>query len=162
MSAELSLSYQATQLIHADVRAWGQRQVETGGFLLADGKMSEADMVALAGKEGVIRRRDCFRLSGEAVDQLFTWAGERGLRILAQVHSHRRTAFLSRVDLDHGFSVERFVSSVVPNYAAPPLDPSGWSWWRFSAGTWSRITAPATVGCAARVVTFDAEGVDDR
>jgi hypothetical protein len=159
MSA-LVITEQAVARLLADVRLHGARRVEAGAFLLAREIAPERlELVALAGERGIRRARDLFKVPGRAIERLFTWASDRDLMIRAQVHSHRRTAFLSPTDLRGGFSVDGFVTCVIPYYAEPPAEPEGWGWWEYGAGRWRTRTAPTPVAGEAEVVYFDTGGV---
>jgi hypothetical protein len=156
----LSVTSDAVQALADEVAQCGSRPAETGGFLLCRENSDERlDIVALAGNAGIKRERDVFKVSGAAIERLFTWAGERELQIGAQVHSHRGRAFLSETDLRHGFAVEGFITSVIPTYMRPPREPAAWGWWCYRNGRWERGSAPVSVPGAAEVVRFDRAGV---
>lgn len=156
----LALPVSATAAILDDVRSHGTRRVESGGFLLAaPGAPDTLAIVALAGERGVSRSWGLFEISGAALGRLFDWASERELTIRAQVHSHARDAFLSRTDLEHGFTVEGFTTTVVPWFADPPGDPNRWGWWRCSDGRWEQAEAPRPSEGQASVARFDEDGV---
>lgn len=159
MSA-LVITEQAVARLLADVRLHGGRPTEAGAFLLAPaGESERLELVALAGERGIHRARDLLKVSGSAIERLFSWAADRDLMIRAQVHSHRRTAYLSPTDLRGGFSVDGFVTCVIPHYAAPPAEPERWGWWEYGAGRWTTRAAPTAVAGDAEVVHFDAGGV---
>jgi hypothetical protein len=144
----------------AEVERYGALACETGGFLLTTaGTPERLAIAALADERGIDRRRGLFEVSGRAIERLFAWAGERELAIRAQVHSHGRRAFLSRTDVEHGFTVEGFTTAVVPWFAAPPADPARWGWWRCAGGDWLTADAPAVIEAAAEIVHFDEDGV---
>ena len=145
--------------IASEVRAYGARDVETGGFLLASGGLDVVTVVALAGRTGVLRRRDLLQVSERAVDRLFEYADQRGLWIPAHFHSHGGPAFLSPTDRRHGLAVEGFTTTVLPSYSAAPSDPAKWGWWRFESGEWRPIAPPAAPDAASEFVWFDADGV---
>ena len=158
----LVIPQQALPRIAADVLQYGQRGVETGGFLLGDAQ-DRISHVALCGSKGIVRRRDQFAVSGQALDRLFTWAGERQLFVPAQFHSHGghhgQRPFLSPTDEAHGFRVDGFVSSVIPGFTNPPMQPSSWGWWQFRGQRWAAV-APAGVDAGNAVfITFDEDGV---
>jgi hypothetical protein len=159
---ELALSESAVAVVIDDVRRFGGRRLETGGFFLASvDEPTEMTGVALAGAAGIRRRRDLFSVSGLALDRLFTWANEAELRIPVQFHSHGGRAFLSPVDLRHGMSVRGFTSCIVPFSADPPCDPAQWGWFRFDGRAWTKADPPRAVSTkAVRVVTFDEDGVE--
>jgi hypothetical protein len=161
--SSLEIVAQAVDVIVDDVVAWGRRACESGAFLLSTSdEPDHMSIVAVAGATGIERGRDRFRVSGTAVEQLFGWAGDAKLRIRAQVHSHRGVAFLSRTDLQYGFSVEGFMTSVVPCYASPSAEPSTWRWWEFSGYRWHERPGPAIVSGSAMAFSFDARGVHER
>ena len=143
-----------------DVRTWGARGAETGGFLLAAPNQA-ISILALAGTAGIMRRKDVFGVSPRALARLFSWAGDRGLHVAALAHSHRGPAFLSNTDLRHGFSVRGFTTTVVPYFAAPPQDPRRWGWWRCD-GEWRKADAPRVIAGDAAAIRFDEKGVHER
>lgn len=146
--------------IAAEVRRYGALDVETGGFMLAPApEPMRVSIVALAGERGVTRRWGLFRVSGRAIDRLFAWADEQGMRIPAQFHSHKLGAFLSPTDQRDGFNVKDFISAVVPQYADPPADPTAWGWWLFDGEAWIATAPPAVSAQGAPVVVFDEDGV---
>jgi hypothetical protein len=150
----------ATHAIVTEVCRYGAEHCETGGFLLACAATpDQVAIVALTGEEGIERRRGLLEVSAGALERLFTWAGERELKIAAQFHSHGRTAFLSDADIDHGFTVEGFTTSVVPWFADPPREPDAWGWWRCTGGEWVETDPPTTVDAANETVYFDEGGV---
>lgn len=144
----------------AEIGAWGERNVETGGFLLAaEDHPDRANVLALAGEAGIVRHRDLLTISRSAIERLFTWAGDAEMRIRAQVHSHARVAFLSRTDLHHGFDVDGFITAVVPHFAAPSADPGDWGWWQRGGGRWQARRAPDVVVGTVHIVRFDEGGL---
>ncbi len=152
----LSISTATVTTVVAEVAAWGARDVETGGFLLADEDGAIA-CVALSGAAGIRRHRDQFVVSGCAMAMLFAYAEEHGYTIRAQFHSHGGRAFLSRSDIRHGFSVDGFVTTVLPSYETPPAALSTWGWWTYRDG-WTPTAAPLVVAGDTRVVRFDEDG----
>lgn len=154
-----SISSEVLQPLHDHVRGYGVRDAESGGFLLGPYDASTATVLALAEGLGIERSRGIFGVSGKAIDRLFAFAEDEELRVWAQVHSHPRGSFLSITDKTDGFRVAGFLSGVIPDYAAPPLDPASWGWWTFRDGIWHSAPPPPVVERAGRVVTFDALGV---
>ncbi len=111
----------------------GESSRETGAFLLAAlDQVDHVTGVAIPESSGVMSCERSIRCMRSTIDRLFTWAAEHKVRVRAQVHSHSCDAFLSRTDVRHGFSVEGFITSVVPRFASPPEDPDEWGWWIFS------------------------------
>ncbi len=162
MSA-LTIREGAVELLLDEVEAYGAIPAETGAFLLGrEDAPDELFAVAVPGTDGVVRRGDLFEVSAESVAGLFDLATERGLVIRAQLHSHRRGAFLSPTDLEHGFNVEGFVTCVVPRYSDPPREPAHWGWWRFESGTWIDQPAPRSVAGICERVDFASEDHDGR
>jgi hypothetical protein len=148
--------------IHAEVAHYGARDVETGMFLLAAPGVRTVGTLALAGSAGVTRRREQFALTGKALNRLFSHARREQLEIVAQIHSHAGRAFLSEVDLRHGFAVEGFTTSVIPTYRRPPLDPAGWGWWCHDGRGW-QVVPPYPIGDGhATIITFDERTIDAR
>ena len=140
------------------VHAAGQRPVETGGFTLG-ASTGPLSVLALTGTEGVERRRNLFRVSGGAMAVLFEWADSAGITIVAQWHSHGRLAFLSETDVEHGFNVPGFRTTVVPFYRSPTPDPAAWGWWMFNGRHWVETPPPRLIDAEFRVITFGEEGV---
>jgi len=154
----LTVPAAAVTTVVADVARYGAANVETGGFLLAPRPDDTTTIVALAGEVGIVRRRDQFQVSELALDRLFAHADDQGLWIPAQFHSHGLAAFMSDCDVDHGLSVDGFVTTVVPYFASPPLDVGQWGWWRFD-GVWVPLLPPRTLSAAVSVIVFDEDGV---
>jgi proteasome lid subunit RPN8/RPN11 len=148
--------------IHAEVAHHGAREAETGMFLLAPPGATTVDTLALAGTIGVTRSRGQFALTGKALNRLFAYARAQQLEILAQIHSHAGPAFLSEVDLRHGFAVEGFTTSVIPTYRRPPLYPAGWGWWRHDGCRWRTVTPYPSVDGNGTIIAFDEEMIDAR
>jgi len=91
--------------------------------------------------------------------QIFDWATDRELVVRALIHSHGGPAFLSWVDLDHGFSVPDFVSAIVPHYRRPSAKVDTWGWWQFDGKHWIDLDAPLLIHESLSEVTFDEDGV---
>jgi hypothetical protein len=153
----IELPRAAVEIVVAEVAAWGTRGSETGGFLLCEENDCRVALVALSGGKGINRARDQFAVSGTALAALFGYAAQHGFSVRAQFHSHGRSAFLSPTDLKHGFNVEGFLTTVVPNFAAPSRNPWDWRWWLYNRD-WEEIEAPAPVEGAVQIVRFDEEG----
>ena len=158
-SSPFALPATAGRVIAEEVRRFGQRDVETGGFLLAPRGHGTVTVVAFAGEAGIIRERLLFQVSALALDQLFGFADQRSCRIPAQFHSHAAGAFLSFTDQQLGLRVNGFTSAVIPRFADPPAGVPAWGWWRFSSENWTPCQPPETKGDDMEVVTFDEEGV---
>jgi hypothetical protein len=158
-SPPLGLPAMAGHAIAREVRQFGQRRVETGGFLLAPRGQGAVTVMAFAGEVGIIRERLLFQVSALALDQLFGFADQRSCWIPAQFHSHAAGAFLSRTDQQLGLRVKGFTSTVIPDFANPPCEVTAWGWWRFSSEDWIPCQPPQIEGDDLEVVTFDEEGV---
>jgi hypothetical protein len=144
-----------------DVIVHGERTEEAGAFLLASEETPELlDTIAIPGRSGVTRKRDLFAIASEAILELFEKAAREDLAIRAQVHSHRREAFLSPTDLEYGFSVEGFVTCVVPWYGNPSEDPRRWGWWIFGSDAWNECGPPLIVAGDWRRIDFAVEASD--
>lgn len=139
-----------------DTKTWGRKDVETGAFLL--GHDTSVDTIAWPGVHDIVREHDQFAVGGLALAQLFDWAEDKQLRVLALVHSHRGRAFLSVTDLKHGFSVPGFISAIIPRYHNPSADLRDWGWWQFDKN-WHPLEPPALDERAFAAVTFDSVGV---
>ncbi|WP_440305313.1 hypothetical protein [Jatrophihabitans sp.] len=48
------------------------------------------------------------------------------MQAVAHLHSHQHHAFLSAIDRVGTIRVPGFIASVIPSFAAPPLDPADW------------------------------------
>jgi proteasome lid subunit RPN8/RPN11 len=159
---ELALPTAMTLAIHDEVAHHGAHDVETGMFLLAAPGAHTVHTLALAGTAGVTRHREQFALTGRALNRLFSHARREQLEIVAQIHSHAGRAFLSEVDLRHGFAVEGFTTSVIPSYRHPPVDPAGWGWWRHDGRGWQPAPAYAIGAGHTTIITFDERTIDAR
>jgi hypothetical protein len=148
----------AVRAVVSDVARFGREGVETGGFFLAATGSERVHGVAYAGTRGIVRRRDLLRVSDLALDSLFAHTEANDLWIPAQYHSHRFQAFMSKCDLEHGLSVEGFVTTIVPFFADPPANASAWGWWRFDEW-WLPLPPPPIVRGDVVSVSFDEEGV---
>jgi hypothetical protein len=135
-------------------RTAGAQLVETGGFILGAPDQPLGTVLALTGEKGIARRKDLFHVSGLALTALFDFADEHELTVLAQWHTHRRSAFLSKTDIEHGLNVPGFHTSVVPFYEHASPRPSEWGWWTY-AGGWVATSAPTVAPHAFRTVTFE-------
>ncbi len=146
--------------IAAEVRRYGVRDVETGGFLVALGsEPMRVAVIAVAGTRGITRGPGLFRVSGKAIDRLFSWVDGQNMRIPAQFHSHGAGAFLSKTDRREGFNVKDFITCVVPNYIDPPSHPTAWGWWTFDGEDWTRLPPPRLTEVTAGFLVFDEDGV---
>lgn len=149
-----------TAAIQRHVQAWGELRRETGAFLLKRRDSDTIDMIAWPLVAGIVRGRGQFAVSGVALARLFEWCGDEDLQIAALLHSHKYEAFLSPVDLKYGFAAEGFLSTIVPDYAAPPRDPAEWGWWSFRGGDWIDAQPPEVAEVASFAgVSFDENGV---
>lgn len=153
-----TISTTTAEAICAEIAAWGARDSETGGFLLAASDEEALATLALSGAQGVRRACDQFRVSPTALGKLFNYAARNDLRVAAAFHSHKRSAFLSKTDLEHGLNVKGLISVVIPHFQHPSSAPADWRWWRF-AENWEEIESAAVVPGAARILRFDEEGV---
>jgi hypothetical protein len=143
-----------------EARAAGARVIETGGFILG-APDAPASVLALTGEMGITRRRDLFHVTGLALATLFEWVEERDLTVAAQWHTHGRHAFLSETDLEHGFNVPGFTTTVVPYYRQASPDPADWGWWRFNGDKWVAVPAPSLVSSEFSAITFEEGHVDE-
>jgi hypothetical protein len=155
----LALPATAGLVIAEEIRRFGQRDVETGGFLLAPQGQGTVTVVAFAGQVGITRQRLLFHVSALALDQLFSFADQRACWVPTQFHSHAAGAFLSFTDQQHGLRVSGFTSAVIPRFADPPAGVTAWGWWRFSSEVWTPCQPPRMEGREVEVVVFDEEGV---
>jgi hypothetical protein len=155
----LTVPATAGPVIAEEVRRFGQRDVETGGFFLAPQGQGLVTVVAFAGQAGITRQGLLFQVSALALDQLFGFADQRSCWVPAQFHSHAAGAFLSFTDQQHGLRVSGFTSAVIPRFADPPAGMAAWGWWRFSAQDWTPCQPPQMQGHEVEVVVFDEEGV---
>ena len=155
----LRIPASAIEAIGDEVLAFGSRDVETGGFVMAARDGDTVSIVAVAGNTGIVRRGNLFVMSELALDRIFTFADDRQMWIPAQFHSHRLGAFLSETDKEHGLRVDGFISVVIPTYSDPPRDVARWGWWRFGAGRWRTIEPGGIAGGQVDVVRFDEDGV---
>lgn len=142
---------------------FGQHDMETGGFLLAD-DLDVVQAVTLAGESGVERHRGLFRVSGPVVEHVCEWAAEQTLRVAALVHSHRGRASMSRTDRNNGFRVDSFRSVIIPSFVNPPKALTEWGWYVFEQGEWhldhpGELTDVTHSAGPGRVMVVDEDGV---
>jgi proteasome lid subunit RPN8/RPN11 len=144
----------------ADIRRFGELDVETGGLLLTDPGDSTVRVVAVAGITGITRRHGLFVITRPAFDAIFTWAEDHELQVRAMVHSHPKKAFLSRTDREGGLLVRGFQSAVVPTFVNPPADPAAWGWWTYDSD-WVQSPPPRNDSTTIPTdsVVFDGDGV---
>jgi proteasome lid subunit RPN8/RPN11 len=154
----IKVPVQALDRIIEEVRTFGLRHLETGGFFMMARNTATVSIVACAGDVGIVRRDNLFQISERALDRLFTFADEGGLWAPVQFHSHPGRAFLSRADKEHGLCAEGFISVVIPTFGDPPRDITHWGWWRFDGGRWVTATPASTGPCDVRTVWFDEDG----
>lgn len=160
ISNDVILPQAAAKAVIADVALLGREGLETGGFLLAPRGSEQVSIVARCATAGIVRRAGLFQVSERALDRLFEYADQHELWIPVQFHSHKLAALLSPCDVEHGLSVEGFVTTIVPYFRAPSADPARWGWWRYRSG-WTPARAPETSPGPSRVIVFDEEGVHD-
>lgn len=146
-----------TTAVQGHVESWGKVGRETGAFLLRRRESDTVDMIAWPLVVGIVRSRGQFAVSGIALVRLFEWCGDEDIQIAALLHSHKFDAFLSPVDLKHGFAAEGFLSTIVPDYATPPREPRQWKWWSFTGGRWIDAQAPDV----AEAVSFSGVSFDE-
>lgn len=159
----LSIPQIGIEAIVQETVKFGMGQLETGGFLLVHSGESEVCGVAMAGMRGIVRRHNIFQISSPALDRLFSYADDAGLRIPAQFHSHRFGALMSRSDEQHGFRVGGFISTIIPDFALPPANPFAWGWWQFSRGDWVPFNSVSLVAKSIGIIVdFDEDGVRER
>jgi hypothetical protein len=157
------MSSDGVHVLAEETRAYGARDLETGGFLLAPTGSDYVSGVALAGTSGIVHEPFLFQISERALDRLFTFADDQQLWIPIQFHSHRFGAHMSRTDAEHGLRVEGFVNTIIPGFAEPSEDVSQWSWWQFRDGAWQAYPPIVVNGSApAQVILFDEDGVRER
>jgi hypothetical protein len=159
-TSKLVLPVGAVAPVLQEIQRHGLADRETGALVLTGRSDMHALVVAIAGATGIVRGPGLFTVSAGAYDRLFTFAEERSYRVRAMIHSHPERAFLSRTDRAYSLRVPGFVSAVIPTYAAPPVDPASWGWWRFEQD-WVPSTAPVVDPALPPVhtVIFDEEGV---
>ena len=159
---QLVLTKDVRMALLRETQIFGERDLETGGLLLAaSSEPNHLRVLALAGSRGIVRHPDQFVISGGAVERLFAWAEERSLRVRALVHSHGTLAAMSPTDRKHGFSVEGFTSVIIPHFVAPPEVLAAWGWWRFTGGFWRSTIPGLEIDGAAEVVVFDEAGIQN-
>jgi len=161
---DLTVSLGVVDAVVAETATYGIRRLETGGFLMALVGQEEVVSLAVAGNVGIVRRHNLFQISERALDRLFNYAGDEGLWLPVQFHSHDYgPPEMSIADQNHGLRVEGFVSTILPDFARPPSDLAAWGWWQFSQGSW-RPSPPARLiaGAVPTIVTFDEDGVCER
>jgi hypothetical protein len=146
-----------------ETRTYGDRNLETGGFLTAATNSDDITGAAVAGTRGIVRRADLFQISERALARLFSYADDKGLWMPVQFHSHRFGPGMSLTDALHGLRVEGFISTILPRFADPPKDVSQWGWWQFTDGEWFSFPAISIDRQKlGPVIVFDEDGVRER
>ena len=159
----ISVNEGVVDAVVTDVTANGQHRLETGGFLMANIGEDRVTALALAGERGIYRRYNLFQISERALDRLFTYADDSEFWLPIQYHSHMLEARMSLSDQTHGLNMEGFVSTILPDFSAPPRDLASWGWFVFDGGRWNTIQpSDAVVGDVERTVIFDEDGVRER
>ena len=143
--------------------AFGQHDLETGGFLLAD-EQDVVQALALTGQLGVERNWGLFMVSGAVVEHVCEWAAQQNLRVASLVHTHKGHARMSRTDQHNGFRVDSFRSVIIPSFANPPSALSEWGWYVFDHGDWHVDQPGELIGerdthAPGRVIVVDEHGV---
>jgi hypothetical protein len=161
--SSLTIASGVVDAVVAEARAYGARNLETGGFLTASTNSDDVIGVAVAGITGIERRADLFQISERALDRLFSYADDKRLWIPVQFHSHRFGSGMSLTDELHGLRVEGFISTIIPRFVNPLEDVSQWGWWQFTDGEW-RPFPPIPIARQEHgpVIVFDEDGVRER
>ncbi len=161
--SSLTMTLGVVDAVVDETRAYGDRNLETGGFLTASATSDDITGVAVAGTTGIVRRADLFQISERALDRLFSYADDKGLWMPVQFHSHRFGPGMSLTDALHGLRVEGFISTILPRFANPPEDVSQWGWCQFTDGEW-RPFPPISINRKqpGAVIVFEEGGVCGR
>jgi hypothetical protein len=160
MKSNLIVPKVCLSVIYEEVKRYGECDLETGGFFLTKNDSNEIDVVAFAAEIGITRSWGLFQVSGKAIEKLFDWADGEELHVAAQVHSHGLSSFLSETDINYGFSVDGFQTTVIPSYCNPPFLPQQWRWWRFTNHRWIEVASPELGGQNCRIIKFDERGIE--
>lgn len=79
-------------------------------------------------------------LEPETLFQLNRFLSTRGLKLIAQVHSHPGHAYHSVADDEYAIATkEGSLSLVVPDFARGPADLRTWAVYRLTAGQWIEV-----------------------
>lgn len=163
MSRPLRLPANIVDALLSATVAFGQRDLETGGFLLADDH-DVVQALALAGESGVDRHWGLFTVSGAVLERVCEWAAEQNLRVTALVHTHQGRASMSRTDRNNGFRVDSFRSVIIPSFARPPTALAEWGWYVFEHGDWhldrpGEVIGESVTSGSGRIIVVDEGGV---
>jgi hypothetical protein len=114
----------------AGVADGGRRGVESGVFWLGTREATSvvAAVVVLRG-HGVVETKDRWEVSPEAYGHVARWARQRGLVLLATVHTHGHgfRPGLSPLDRQHLVRAPDLLALVLRD-AGEERDPTRWSW----------------------------------
>src|SRR5207253_2960750 len=81
-------------------------------------------------------------VTGDTLFQINKILSDRGLRLIAQVHSHPGEAYHSEADDLYAIvTTEGGFSLVVPNFGDAAAEPRSWANYRLVDSEWHRITA---------------------
>lgn len=114
-------------------RAWvaGKAHETTVVWLGRRAQVAPVSAALLVRGVGVVEREGAFYASTEVFGALTRWARQRGLVLLADVHSHPPgyTGQLSDWDRTHGIRVPEFLAGVAGDGGRQPLER--WGWYEF-------------------------------
>lgn len=111
------------ELIHG-LRSRGKGQRESGAFLLgpAEGARLATDVVFYDAIDPRAFDTGIIVIDGSLMGTLWRICRERGLRVVADVHTHPAGAGQSDLDRRHPMVAEKgHVAVILPDFAAPPL-----------------------------------------
>lgn len=150
---------EATTHMYRECQAFGQLDVETGGYLLRRIDAEHVTAVAVAGDAGIERGPLIFRVSGQANEAIQNWAFDNESLIVGQWHTHKHDAYMSMTDLKSGFNVPELTTVIIPEFGQPSPDPATWGWWVHRDGAWRDAAAAGPSDSSATRVVFDESGV---
>lgn len=131
---------------------------QTLGTLQAFGKMGLEGLVLWLGRiersratviEGFVPKQRSvssdeglgYFVDGETLFEINRDLAERGLLLIAQVHSHPAEAYHSEADDTYAIvTADGGLSLVVPHFGVAPADPSRWAVYRLHIQNWTELS----------------------
>ena len=129
------------------LRQRGKGQGESGAFLLGKRRGSVAsvtDFIPYDDLDPHVLDTGIIRLEGESLGRLWEICSDRGIEVLADVHTHPRGSGQSLSDQENPMIATRgHVALIVPNFARSAFDLKGVGHYRYCGSKkWESLASP--------------------